>query len=169
MTPEMFRDMLIRRQEKPYEKQNEYYAWKKPDGTLFMIGMESYQMYHILKYEYNDFFKDYGAVFYSIDPHASHMRGPQEYDPLEELVSKISDYEYVGAWRDPDMFMDIGNGPVAACGRWELAKKHILNEPNKGSLDLFIEGIEASIKSGPYSFMPIAGEGRLQESPDLER
>lgn len=129
------REALQLRLERPYAKQNTYFAWRKPDDTLFMIGMESYQAYHILKYEYDTYLKSYGSALYNIDPHAPHMRGPQKFDPLEELVSKVKHYEYLGSWNDPEVFMDQGNGKVAACGRWELARVNICGEGRMPRLD----------------------------------
>ena len=129
------RNALQHRLEKPYEKQNTYFAWRKPDDTLFMVGMESYQSYHILKYEYDTFLKSYGASLYNIDPAVAHMRGPQKFDPLEELLSKVKKYEYLGSWTDPELFMDEGNGKVAACGRWELARAKICGEAHSPGLD----------------------------------
>lgn len=150
MTFNELRDVLIRRLEKPYEKQNDYYAWKKPDGTWFILGMECYRDKHILKYEFDPHFKDYGAAFYSIDPRVKHRRGPHIYDPLQELISQVEKYEYLGSWRDPEIFMDDGRGGrVAACGRFEEAKAHIFKQP---SLDQQISNAEKETTAKVKSF-----------------
>lgn len=131
-----FREALLYRQQNPYEKQNTYFAWRKSDDTLFMIGMESPQINHILIHEYDTYFKDYNTKDYNINPHTEHMRGPQKFDPLEELVCKVKFFEYLGSWTDPDFFMESKDGRVAACGRWELAMAHICGEPgNRERLD----------------------------------
>lgn len=157
MTADGLRDVLMRRLEKPYEKQNDYYAWKKPDGTWFMLGMESYQTGHILKYEFDPFFKDYGTKLYSIDPHVTHRRGPQKYDPLQELISQVEKFEYLGHWRDPEIFMDDGRGGrVAACGRFIEAKARIeeslVHKVEQPSLDMQISNAERNTASNSRSF-----------------
>ena len=48
----MLREALLQRQLHPYDKQNDYFAWRKPDDTLFMVGMESDSVNCILIYEY---------------------------------------------------------------------------------------------------------------------
>lgn len=145
-----FREALLNRQRRPFEKQNIYFGWRKPDDTLFLVGMESHQVNHILLYEYDTFFKDYNVKEYNIDPHTPHFRGPQSFDPLEELVSKICKLEYLGSWMDSDDFMESKDGRVAACGRWELAKEHILGEVEKETLDL---KIASAIVQGSQEFL----------------
>lgn len=137
------REALLNRQQNPYDKQNVYFAWKKPDDTFFMIGMESYQINHILTYEYDTYFKDYNTKLYNIDPHAKHLRGPHLFNPLEELVSKTSKFDFLGSWTDPDLFMDSKDGKVAACGRWELAIAYICGRKAKEPLDLMISSAKA--------------------------
>ena len=128
-------EALLHRQQNPYEKQNLYLGWRKPDDTLFLVGMESSQVHYILLYEYDTYFKDYNVKLFDINSHTEHLRGPQHFDPIEELIKKVSKYDYLGSWVDPEFFMESHDGKVAACGRWELAKAHICNEPIKDSLD----------------------------------
>lgn len=161
----MLREALLERIEHPYEKQNDYYAWKKPDGTLFMIGMESYQTGHILKYEFDSFFKDYNAKLYNIDPHATHRRGPHILDPLQELISQVEKYEYLGSWRDQAVFMEGHNGKVAACGRFVEAKAHIFEtraqNVEQPSLDMQISNAERNTASNLRSFSKSLDEPSL--------
>lgn len=131
----LFREALLHRQQNPFERQNVYFAWKKPDDTLFMVGFESDEPYHILKYEYDSFCRSYGVVSCDINPYTAHLRGPQTFDPLDELVSKISKFEYLGSWTDPEPYVEQENGLVAAHGRWDLAKAHICDGVGNGSLE----------------------------------
>lgn len=162
----MLQEALQERIENPYEKQNDYYAWRKPDGSLFMLGMECYQANHILKYELDPVSKDYGARFYSIDPHAVHRRGPHHYDPVQELISQVVKYEYLGHWRDPAIFMETESGRVAAYGRWEEAKAHISASAERmPSSDLKDPG-----KAYACNGVPIFdGYGGIMNEEDAER
>ena len=126
----LFREALFCRQQKPFERQNVYFAWKKPDDTFFMVGFESDEPYHILKYEYDSYCRSYGVIPYDINPYTAHLRGPQIFDPLEELVSKTGKYEYLGSWTDPEIYVEQENGLVAAHGRWDVAKAHICENVN---------------------------------------
>lgn len=153
MTPDEFRTYLRDLQKSPYGWPNDYFAWEKPDGTLFMLGIASTQQYQVIKHEMNkESFQnknriawgqepEYSSVLYGISPNVSymqaHLNGPTvRYDPVEKLVEQTSQYRYLGTWRDPDRLMEsyYGYNKVLACGRWELAKQHILQPERKSSL-----------------------------------
>lgn len=165
MTSDDFRSYLRNLQNSPYQWPNDYFAWKKPDGSLFMIGIKSSQLYHILRHELEEdrteklqkllneispgaklqYERPYVSVQYSISPNTVHLKhvdnGTRDgalarFDPVEELAQTVSGYEYLGSWRDPDILMDssYGYSRTLACGRWELAKKHILEPEKKPSL-----------------------------------
>jgi len=131
---------------------NDYFAWEKPDGSLFMVGVRSGQHQHILRHELEEdrlpqllkmqeglkmqgnlvYQREYVSGQYSIDPKVAHLHhmgdGPLvEYDPVKELAQEVSSYKYLGTWRDQDILMDAPHdfNRVLACGRWELAKVHI--------------------------------------------
>lgn len=144
-----FREALLCRQQNPYNKQNDYYGWRKPDDTLFLVGLESHQINHILLYEYDTYFKCYNVKEYNIDPLTAHFRGPQQYDPLEELVAKVSKLEYLGAWTDPEALMDSKDGKIAACGRWEQAKAHMCGFNTNEPLEAKIAAAEARLSDEP--------------------
>lgn len=153
MTPNELRTYLRELQKNPYNWPNDYFAWEKPDKTLFMIGISSTQMYQIIKHEmdmenwHNKIRASYGepgeysSVLYGISPNITYMQGSMtgpavRYDPVERLVNEVSNYRYLGTWRDPDRLMDTpySYSKVLACGRWDLAKKHILDSERKPSL-----------------------------------
>lgn len=138
ISPDAFRSFLHALQQNPYQWPNRYFAWRKPDQTLLMVGIASTQMYQLLKYEFYQtegqarygIPGDYTARFYDINPKVSHMMtGNVKYDPVERLVSEIRNYEYLGNWDDPDILMDSPHtfNRQLACGRWDLAKQHILS------------------------------------------
>lgn len=153
-----FREALLYRQQNPYNKQNDYYGWRKPDDTLFLVGLESHQINHILLYEYDTYLKCYNVKEYNIDPLTAHFRGPQQYDPLKELVAKVSKLEYLGAWTDPKALMDSKDGKIAACGRWELARAHLCSNFTNEPLEAKIAAAsmraaqEPSITDGAFRF-----------------
>ena len=150
MTPDEFRDYLRNLQKSPYGWPNDYFAWEKPDKSLLMVGIASTQMYELLVHEQNpaaDFNKrraefglpaEYSSVLYGISPHCTYMQGSLNgpavrYDPVEKLVDKVAGCRFLGSWRDPDVLMDApyAFSKVLACGRWELAKAHILQQEKK--------------------------------------
>lgn len=107
---------------------NDYLMWQKPDGDIFMVGMQSGQHKQILIYDESSGEHPH-CYHYSINPNVSHQKsGGGEYDPVEELVGKVSHYRFVGSWHDPDVLMESprGFGKVAANGRFDLAKQNIL-------------------------------------------
>lgn len=116
-----------------YDWPNRYFAWVKPDRTLFMIGTRSGQHDHILKHEWDTFTNSgYSTCVYSISPTTIHMHQLPDgttgrYDPVETLAEEASKYEYLGSWDDPDLLIDSPNsyGRVLACGRFDLALSHI--------------------------------------------
>jgi len=109
-----------------YNWPNLYLAWQKPDHTLFMIGVRSGQLHHIMLYEHDPFYQEYSARLYNISPSFVHMRGPHVYDPVQELIEKTLAYQYLGSWEDPDRYMsDKHGGEILAHGRWNLAMQHI--------------------------------------------
>lgn len=137
LTADEFCSFLRDLQKSPYRWPNRYFAWRKPDQSLLMVGIASTQMYHLLKYEICrtpgqvqfGIPGDYVARLYDISPKVSHMMsGNVKYDPVERLVSEIRSCEYLGSWDDPDILMDspYGYNRQLACGRWDLAKEHIL-------------------------------------------
>lgn len=129
MTPEKLARVLHTLQAHPYDRINFYYAWKKPDDTLFMIGTYSNSLGQILLYEFEPYFNDYGGRFVTIDPLSGAMivNGVRQ-DPVDFLVSQVANYTFIGSWCDHDILIDDphGFGRIAAYGRWELAKEHIL-------------------------------------------
>ena len=137
MTPNEFHDYLRNLQKNLYNWPNDYFAWEKPDGTLFMVGIRSGLFSDILKYQYEQQFNDYCVHLYGIHPDWVYMKyvpdGSKDgknvpHDPVETLSDEIQNYKYIGSWRDPDALMPDpgGYGLVHAHGRWELAKEHIL-------------------------------------------
>lgn len=129
MTSDEFRAYLRDLQKDPYLWSNDYFAWEKPDGKLFMVGTMSHSFDEIQKYEFTPEFNCYSAKMYNLNPNGIHLlNGRMPYDPVEKLVSEVENYKFLGKWRDKDLFMDDpkGKGQVLACGRWDLAKKHIL-------------------------------------------
>ena len=161
-TSEHFEVYLRQLQENPYSWPNDYFAWQKPDGSLFIVGIHSTQMNHILCHELakysmphmadND--QDYVSYLYSISPTVIHLRsfekGGGQYDPVEDLVKKISGFEYLGSWHDTDILMDskTSYNRVLACGRWDLAMEHIQENRQHLSLDKRIsEAIRCNDKS----------------------
>lgn len=153
MTPDELRTYLRELQKNPYNWPNDYFAWEKPDKTLFMIGISSTQQYQIIIHEMNKksfqnqnrihfgVEPEYSSVLYGISPnigyYQAHLNGPSvKYDPVEKIVNEVSNYRYLGTWRDPDRLMESPYtfSKVLACGRWDLAKKHILDPERKPSL-----------------------------------
>lgn len=161
-------------QENQYNWPNDYFAWQKPDGSLFMIGIHSSLFNHILvrelepdKSEYLlklarecnphsnitredlQYKREYISRVYSIDPKCTHMRNNERYDPVEELVAEVKGYQYLGTWRDPDHLMDNphGYGRQLAHGRWDLAQKHIMGREQKPSLTDQITGAASRASS----------------------
>ena len=114
-------------QKDAYSWPNDYFAWEKPDGSLFMVGVHSTQYYHLLTYDYRSYYEDYVAVLYGIEPYASYSMNGQHYDPVVKLAKEIEGCKYLGTWHDPDILMDDNRGfsKVLATGRWELAKSKI--------------------------------------------
>lgn len=162
MTTDEFRTYLRNLQKSPYQWPNDYFAWEKPDGSLFMIGINSTQMYHVLRHELEEdrteklqalmneispggkllYERPYVTGLYSISPNVVHMKHVDNgtlarYDPVEELAQTVASYRFLGSWHDPDILMDnpYGYSRTLACGRWDLAKKHILEEEKKPSLN----------------------------------
>lgn len=152
LTPEEFRDYLRDLQgSSSFRWPNHYFVWEKPDQTLLMIGISSTQVGHILMREFEDnpirasygIPGDYATYFYSIDPKVVHLKsGGKRYDPVEELVDKVRDCKYLGFWEDPDLLMDHPTAyfRTMACGRWDLAMKHITENDRHASLDEKISG-----------------------------
>lgn len=154
MNQNELREYLRNLQKSPYQWPNDYFAWEKPDKSLFMIGIRSSQMYELIKHEINSDSwhnkvraqygepMEYSSVLYGISPNISymqgHMNGPAvPYDPVERLVQEVASYRFLGSWRDPDILMEspTSYSKTLACGRWELAKKHILQPEKKVSLN----------------------------------
>lgn len=147
LTADEFCSFLRDLQKSPYRWPNRYFAWRKPNQSLLMVGISSTQMYHLLKYEICQtpgqvqfgIPGDYAARLYDINPKVTHMMsGNIKYDPVDRLVSEIRSCEYLGSWDDPDILMETPHGfnRQLACGRWDLAKEHILGgrEGEKSSL-----------------------------------
>ena len=140
MTPNELRNYLRELQEDAYLWPNDYLAWEKPDKSLFMIGVCSTRFDQLLIHETvkseHDAAPEYVTRGYSIAPNVSHLRNGQRYDPVEELVNKVSGCRYLGSWHDPDILMDspTSYSKVLACGRWDLAKEQILKQVKKPSL-----------------------------------
>lgn len=62
------------------------------------------------------------------------LDGPaKEYDPVEDLVKEVEGFKYLGSWQDPDILMETSHsyGKTLACGRWDLARQHIMGEEEK--------------------------------------
>lgn len=155
MSPDEFRAYLRQLQQALYSWPNDYFAWEKPDGSLFMVGISSTQYGHILKHEleaerYTEaelvqlgkdlglpgpapYERDYVSYLYGISPTTSYMRVVNgehvEIDPVEELTNEVRGYKYLGSWRDPVQFVPHPVfGQVIAHGRWDLAKEHIIGK-----------------------------------------
>ncbi len=142
LTPDDFRGLLRELQQNPYNWPNLYFAWEKPDGSLFLVGTNSTQQYHMIVKEINpnDWLNtsraaygqplEYSSRLYGIGTHCVYMKNNQRYDPVERLVDKVTEYTYLGAWKDPDrlMYDPYAYTNVIACGRWELAVSHICPE-----------------------------------------
>ena len=119
---------------------------------------------------------EYSSVLYGISPNVSYMQaylnGPAvPYDPVEKLVGTVSQYRYLGSWRDPDRLMEdkYFYNKVLACGRWELAKQHILQPDRKPSLSDQITSAEnkAGAAEKNASERPSQNHSKnTQESPD---
>lgn len=137
MTADEFRSFLRTLQEDQYNWPNKYFAWEKPDGTLFMVGTSSGQFNHLLTYEYKgEPYNDYSGVIYGISPRTTYVYGSQEYDPVEMLVEKVGQFKYLGSWDDPELFEQHPfRGNVYTQGRWELAKEHILGQSQESTVD----------------------------------
>lgn len=140
LSPGMFREFLRELQTTPYGWPNLYFAWEKDDGSLLMLGTNSSQMWQMIVREcIPESFQnrsradwglapEYSAYLYGISPNVSYCEsGGKRYDPVEKLVAKVSDYKYLGHWRDYDVLMDDPHGynRVLACGRFELALEGI--------------------------------------------
>lgn len=164
MTSDEFRTYLRALQKSPYDRPNDYFAWEKPDKTLFMIGVKSHFLHNLMKYEYEPFFKEYGVHFCNIDPNETHFRsGVVPYDPVEQLVSDVSGYRFLGSWRDPEALMDYNDGSkVLACGRWDLVKEHILAPERKPSLDYQISAAQEALSAGSFPEQDRAGERQFR-------
>ena len=168
MKSKEFESFLRQLQEEPYRWPDLYLAWEKPDGTLFMASTQTSQYNQLLVYETDSFLeanrarfiKDtnlggrilddderiYSAHFYDINPKVSHMRGPHEFDPVEEFVSKVSEYTFLGSWNNPERYRkDHINGQVLNIGCWFEALQNIRQQERKPSLAETIEsaGIRA--------------------------
>lgn len=135
MSPDEFRTYLRDLQNGDgYTWPNDYFAWEKPDGNKFMVGIESGQQFHILLNNYGDSF----SSVYSIWPprFCSYSENGIPYDPVDKLVDQIKDYKFLGTWHDPDLLMESPRsfGRVLAHGRWDLAMQHI--EANTRSVPL---------------------------------
>ncbi len=141
MTPAELRTYLRKLQSYRPNPQNDYFAWEKPDGTLFMIGIKSEYGYDILIHEMDadnihnlqrakaGLPPEYTSLHCSISPYQWASITP---DPIERIVKKVEGYRYLGSWRDPDRVIEHPDGKKSlACGRWELAKSHILPPPQK--------------------------------------
>lgn len=141
MTPDEFRTFLRELQEDAYLWPNDYLAWEKPDKTLFMVGICSTRMDHLLIHEAENTppgaSPEYSTRAYSIAPFASYFDKGKRYDPVEKLVEKVSDCRFLGSWHDPDVLMDNPRNysKTLACGRWDLAKEHILQAAKKPTLN----------------------------------
>ena len=150
MTPNEFRTFLRELQEDAYLWPNDYFAWEKPDKSLIMIGVCSTQFDQLLIHETvksdQNTTPEYVTLGYCIAPNVSHLKNGIRYDPVEELVDKVSSCRYLGSWHDPDVLMDSPNSysKVLACGRWELAKEQILKQTKKPSLSAQIS--QAQVK-----------------------
>lgn len=134
MTPEKFARVLRTIQAHPYDRINFYYAWRKPDDTLFMIGTYSNSLGQILLYEFEPYFDKYGSRFVNIDPvSGSRFVGGRRQDPIDPLVARVAGYTFIGFWCDHDILIDdpYGFGRIAAAGRWDTAKEHILGGLSK--------------------------------------
>lgn len=159
MTQNEFRNYLRELQEDAYLWPNDYLAWEKPDKTLIMIGVCSPRFDQLLIYETvklnQDSAPEYVARGYSIAPNVSHWKNGIRYDPIEELVNKVSGCRYLGSWHDHDDFMDSPNSysKVMACGRWDLAKEQILKQAKKPSLSSQISQAQgkADVQDTPES------------------
>jgi len=165
MTSDEFRTYLRDLQKDPYNHPNDYFAWEKPDKTLFMIGTKSHFLHDIMKYEFDPFFKEYGVHFCSLDPNETHLlSGAVPYDPVEHLTKEVSGYRFLGSWRDPEALMEHseGTGKVLACGRWELAREHILASERKPSLDYQIGVAQEVLSATSFSAPDRAGERQLR-------
>lgn len=161
LTADEFHSFLRDLQKNPYPWPNRYFAWRKPDQSLFMVGVSSTLMYHLLKYEIHRTASqihlgepgDYAAWNYDINPKATHMMNNVVYDPVERLVDEVRSYEYLGSWDDPDHLMDSPHGysRQLACGRWDLAKEHILGGREEERPPLSARISEASERAGQQS------------------
>lgn len=168
LTPEVFREFLRELQTNPYRWPNLYFAWEKPDGSLFMVGTNSSQMYSMIVRECDpeDWINvnhikygepmEYGSRLYGIMPSSicTYSHNGVSYDPVEMLVDKVASYKYFGYWRDLDVLMDdpFGFNRVIACGRWELAKEKIGVSDKSVSLETKLQ--EAHVRS--KSIEPVA-------------
>lgn len=173
VSPEALRSFLRSLQQNPYQWPNRYFAWRKPDQTLLIVGVASTQMYQLLKYEFYQsegqarygIPGDYAPRFYDINPRVSHMlSGNVMYDPVERLVSEVRNYTYLGSWDDPDIFMETPHSfsRQRACGRWDLAKEHILGSREEENPPLTHRISDASERSAnqPYFLTPNSSKER---------
>ena len=159
MTPNEFRTFLRELQEDAYLWPNDYFAWEKPDKSLIMIGVCSTQFDQLLIHETvksdQDTAPEYVTLGYSIAPNVSHLKNGIRYDPIEELVEKVSGCRYLGSWHDHDVLMDspTSYSKVLACGRWDLAKEQILKQAKKPSLSSQISQAQgkADVQDTPES------------------
>ena len=141
LTAEEFRVFLQGLQKSPYNWPNLYFAWKKPDDSLFMVGVASTQSYHLMVYEIDMEWRvnqmrvahgspaEYAAKLYGIAPGVGTDCSQQSVlrDPVACLVSKVSEFRFLGFWEDPDILIyePRTRQRVVACGRFALAKEKI--------------------------------------------
>ena len=175
MSPNELRDFLHSLQENMYHWPDRYLAWEKPDGTFFMASTQTTQYGELLIYEidpvreanYSRFTKEmgsergipdaderiYSARYYDINPQFVHMRGPNRVDPVEELVSKVSEYTFLGSWDNPEHFRkDHTNGQVLNHSCWFEALQNIRQHKRRPSLLETMEQADSRAKAQQVMF-----------------
>lgn len=176
MTPNEFRAFLRDLQEDAYLWPNDYFAWEKPDKTLLMVGVCSTQFDQLLIHEAvkseHDTAPEYVTRCYSIAPNVTHLTNGKRFDPVEALVDKVSDCRYLGSWHDHDVLIDspTSYSKVLACGRWDLAKKHILHADKKPSLNQQISQAQGKVSAqAPQKDVSELSHSGLKNGNDFAR
>lgn len=98
MTREMMIALLRNMQANPCTAPALYLAWRKPDGTFYVIATDSNKWYTVTVYEYKEVGDAcmYTGRLKSFVPSCSYYRNNVQYDPLLEIVDTAMQYEYVG-------------------------------------------------------------------------
>jgi len=101
MDSKTFKTFLRSLQKSEKDWPNKVFAWQQPDYKLFMVATASGYPYELLTYQYDIGSECYRTHRYGIDPSITYLKtGQGQYCPVEALVSKVSEFEFLGEWDD---------------------------------------------------------------------